>query len=346
MMRKLELKAKDIAEIMGVSTATVSLAINNKPGVSEKKRQEILNKIKELHCEYMLKTNPDQRGSVGFIVFKRYEKIVNESPFFNYFIEGINYKLSRYGYTMSLGIINSTMSKEEQEAYIRAMNCEGFIIFGVEMIHEDLRVFKETDLPFVVMDNAFKESDIDSVAINNMQGVGIAVRYLAEMGHKRIGYIRCKQRINSFEERFAAFQYHLKQMGLRFDGKDIIDVNYSEVGAKEDTLGYLKKNSDLPTAYFVENDFLACSAMQAMMEFGYRIPGDISLVGFDNRPITQLVHPNLTTVNVPKDIFGPVTVELLIERMEQGRRHSLKLEVGTDLVEGGSVKNCQINKGC
>lgn len=358
----MELRAKDIAEIMGVSASTVSLVINNRKGVGEKKRREILEKIRELNCEYMLKPEvlredgkpldgqtqtetPDLdeksivcKGTVGFVVFKRFGKIVEESPFFNYFLEGINHKLRQNQYNMSFGYMDIGMSRQEQEDYLKGMNCCGLILFGVEMIYEDLAVFKESGLPFVLLDNAFKENDVDAVAINNVQGVRSAVRHLVGNGHRKIGYIRCKSRIGSFEERFLVFQTILKEMGIPFSESDIVDVDYSETGARQGIKDYLKNNAEWPTAFFAENDFLGCGALRGMLEMGIRVPEEISVVGFDNRPITQMIHPNLTTVNVPKDIFGPVTVNLLLERLEGGRTHSIKMEIGTNLVERESVK--------
>ena len=299
---KMELRARDIAEMMGVSTATVSLAINNKPGISKKKQQEIINKIHELHCEYLLKEESEHKGNITFTVFKRYGQIVNESPFFNYFLEGINYKLKKNGYNLMFEVMESSSPFEIQIAQLTSTNSCGLIIFGTEMQHDDLRAFKDSSLR----------------------------------------YIRSKTRITSFEERFTAFTYYLKKMGLSFDRQHIIDVEYSEKAAQVDTINYLQSHSDLPTAFFAENDLLGCSAMRGFKEFGYNVPDDISIIGFDNRPVTQLMHPNLATINVPKDIFGPAAVDLLLQRIEGGRTQSLKLEVGTNLIKGGTVK--QIGK--
>lgn len=339
---KMELRARDIAEMMGVSTATVSLAINNKPGISKKKQQEIINKIHELHCEYLLKEESEHKGNITFTVFKRYGQIVNESPFFNYFLEGINYKLKKNGYNLMFEVMESSSPLEIQIAQLTSTNSCGLIIFGTEMQHDDLRAFKDSSLPFVVLDNAFREYDIDAVSINNTQGIELAIKYLTDNGHRKIGYIRSKTRITSFEERFTAFTYYLKKMGLSFDRQHIIDVEYSEKAAQVDTINYLQSHSDLPTAFFAENDLLGCSAMRGFKEFGYNVPDDISIIGFDNRPVTQLMHPNLATINVPKDIFGPAAVDLLLQRLEGGRTQSLKLEVGTNLIKGGTVK--QIGK--
>ncbi len=95
------LRAKDIAEMLGVSTATVSLVLNNKPGVGDQKRQEIIEKIRELGCDYLLKDIPVTNGNIGFVVYKTIGKIVDESPFFNYILEGLNSSLTDYGYNLS-----------------------------------------------------------------------------------------------------------------------------------------------------------------------------------------------------------------------------------------------------
>lgn len=341
------LRAKDIAEMLGVSTATVSLVLNNKPGVGELKRQEIIRKIKELGCEYMLKDvplekTPVNKGRIGFVVYKKTGQIIDESPFFTYILEGINNSMTGYGYNLNFIYLNQSMSLELQESQLRSADCEGFIIFGVEMQRDDLQIFIDTGLPFAVLDNSFQESDVDSVAINNAQGTSKAIQHLYDMGHRNIGYIRCKVRINSFEERFGEYKKWMRQLGMEINEENIVDVGYSEVQVREDMKAYFNQVKELPTAFFAENDFIACNAMQAMQEWGYRVPDDISLVGFDDRPITQMVYPNLTTVNVPKDIFGPAAVDLLMSKMRSGRAQSVKLEIGTNLIMRDSVK--KINK--
>ena len=95
------LKAKDIAKMTGVSAATVSLVLNNKPGVGARKRQEIINKIKELGCEHLLKDMPVVNGNIGFVVYKTIGRIIDESPFFTYILEGLNKSLKNYGYNLN-----------------------------------------------------------------------------------------------------------------------------------------------------------------------------------------------------------------------------------------------------
>ena len=335
------LKAKDIAEMIGVSTATVSLVLNNKPGVGELRRQEIIRKIKELGCEYMLKENVMNSGSIGFVVYKRRGNIVNESPFFTCILEGINYSVSKYGYHLNFIYLDKKMSLEEQECLLGNAHCKGLIIFAVEMQYEDLAVFKESGLPFVVLDNSFQENDIDAVAINNTQGTSKALLHLYEMGHRDIGYLRSKVRINSFDERYMVYKNQLKRLGLAFNREYEVDVGYSENEVKQGILNYLKSNSKHPTAFFAENDLIGCSAIHGIQEAGLSVPDDISVVGFDDRPISEVVKPGLTTINVPKNIFGPAAVDLLISKMEKAREQSIKIEVGTNLIIRESVKKLE-----
>lgn len=333
----MSLKAKDIAEMLGVSTATVSLVINNKSGVGEQKRQEIINKIKELGCEYLLKDISINQGNIGFVVYKTVGKIIDESPFFNYILEGINNRLNEYGYNLNFVYLNKSTPIETQKLQLRAVDCKGYIVFGVEMQKEDLRVFIDSGHPFVVLDNSFSDEDVDSVAINNDQGVSLVMRYAYEMGHRKIGYVRCKERIISFEERYRAYRSWLDQLGLVYDARNIFEVSYSEKGINNDIKKSFQNVQELPTLLFAENDYIACNTMQALQEMGYKVPDDISVIGFDDRPICQMVVPAVTTVNVPKDAFGGTAVDLLIKKMQEARNYSLKTKVGVQLVVRSSV---------
>lgn len=337
------LKAKDIARMIGVSPATVSLVLNNRPGVSDKRRAEIIRKIKELDCGYMLKEDLADNGNIGFVVYKREGSIVDESPFFNYLLEGITDTARKYGYALNFIYMNKQMTREEQRRQLEGARCKGLIIYAVEMFHDDLHAFKQTGIPFVILDNAFHENDVDAVAINNVQGTSKALLYLFAMGHKRIGYIKSKVVINSFIQRYAAFEKTLKEQGLPFDKQDVIEVGYSEESVKQDTLAYLKDKPDLPTAFFAENDLIGCNAVLAFKEAGLRVPEDVSVIGFDDRPICVMIEPQLTTVEVPKHILGPEVVELLISKMERGRDYSMKIEVGTKLVVRESVKDLKVS---
>ena len=332
------LRAKDIAKMLGVSPSTMSLVINNKPGVSDAKRKEIIQKIQELDCGHLLREMKSSRENIGFVVYKRKGSIVDESPFFSYFLEGITERLKNLDYNLTILYMSSNMSRMEQEQIIHDSKCVGFIVFAVEMIYEDMQVFKDSKYPFVMLDNSFTVNDVDTVAINNASGIRNAINYLVQKGHERIGYIRSKVVINSFTDRYEAYRNTLTQCGLPFSDRFVAHVGYSDTEARRDMYDYMRGTAELPTAFISDNDLLACGAMKGIYDAGLTVPRDISLIGFDDRPIASVTTPRLTTMMVPKDVFGNNCVDLLIGKINHYRPYALKMEIGTVLIERDSVR--------
>ena len=137
----------------------------------------------------------------------------------------------------------------------------------------------------------------------------------------------------------------MKKFGLKIKESYIWDVNYSEKTIREEVGKYLSENNENPTIFIAENDFIACHAIHGMQDNGYRVPEDISVIGFDDRPVCQMIVPSVTTVNVPKnhwDLRGgdfdfSDNVELLMEKMQNPREYSMKTEIGTKLIIRKSV---------
>lgn len=334
----MSIRARDIAKMLGVSPTTVSLVINEKPGVGLEKRKEIISKINEMGCGYLFKAEKNEHGNIGFVVYKRKGDIVDESPFFSYFMEGISEKLKARNYNLTVLYISSNMSRAEQEQIIRNAKCEGFIVFAVEMLYEDMQVFKDSKYPFVMLDNSFIFNDVDTVAINNASGIRTAVNNLVQRGHRKIGYIRSKVIINSFSDRYASYVTALKQNQLPVNDSYIAWVGYSDCEARRDMFEYIRQNRELPTAFVSDNDLVACGAMKGIADAGLNVPGDISIIGFDDRPIASMAIPMLSTMMVPKDVFGNNCVDLLLGKIASRRSYALKIEIGTIFIERESVR--------
>lgn len=337
----MKLRAKDIAEMLGLSTATISNILNNKPGVSAETKTLVLNEIQKLHCEYLLKEIPIKEtirnNYIGFVVYKRYGTIINESPFFNYTLESITQTAQKNNYNIKFIYLDKNASLSYKIKHLEDSNCDGLIINAVEMHIDDLKIFSNLNTPFILLDNSFQTENVDCIAINNVQGTYNAVKYLYSMGHKQIGYIKSNITITSFKERFLTYQNALKEFGLNYSTDYIINVDYNEQATKETVINYLKKPCQ-PTAFLADNDLLAAYTMQAFKEKGYSIPDDISFVGFDNRPICTMIEPRLSTISIPKDLFGSFAVSMLIEKLSSPRLSSIKINIGTTLIPRNSVK--------
>ena len=334
-------RAKDIAREVGVSPAAVSLVLNNKPGVGEKKRKEIINKIIELDCEYLFRDGSADRidrGDIGFIIYKCVGEIVDEYPMFNYMSESIAKELEKHNYKMNILYLNKSDSLAERRTALENFRCEGYIVYSVEMYAEDVKLFLELDAPCVFLDNPFYDVEVDTVTVDNYWGMQLVFDHLYERGHREIGYIKSKIKIQCFDERYEAYRSMMHDKGLKVREEYIIPVRYLEKDTEADVEKYLEEHDKLPTAFMSDNDLLGCRALRVFKKKGIKIPDEVSFVGFDNRSICSFVEPSMTTVQLPSDDMGIVAVEILAKRIENADGARIKCRVSPHMVKEHSVK--------
>ena len=190
------------------------------------------------------------------------------------------------------------------------------------------------------METAYGQADRMQVAqslFNNMQGAFMATRYLCEKGHKHVGYLKSKVPINNFLERKDGYKKALKACDVPYEPEMTFLLGSTVEMAYFDMKAHLARAPQLPTAFFADNDNIAIGAMRALKEAGYRIPEDVSVVGFDDIPFCELIDPPMSTVRVPKQAIGRMAVDRLVTRLDQDPQERIKIEVHTDLVERASV---------
>lgn len=332
--------AKEIANLIGVSPSTVSMVVNNRPGISKERREQILGKLREYGYDRLIKGRTGQEMNIGFVAYKNSGDILGESPFFQLLMESVSEAIRERGYNLMFMQIVKDGPIQEQIRIVQANNCAGLIIFATEAQENDMAFFRALNTPFVILDNDFSDEGAGSVCINNRQGILLAMRYLYRLGHRRIGYIRSKAEIHSFRNRFAVYSGQMERWGLEVPDEFVVKLRYSESGSGEDMFQWLKEHNEksrLPTAFLADNDLLAFGAVGALKKSGLRVPEDVSVIGFDDRPICTLCEPALTTVTVPRDIFGPAAVELLDRQLDSEQEFQIKLEVGVRLEVRGST---------
>ncbi len=327
------IKVKDLAEMLGVSPATVSLALNNKAGISQATRQRIFDKLSELGYSDRI---PAPAGAnplnIRLVIYKKHGIVVSDTHFFSQVIEGINTATRRYGYNLLVTYLSGQDSREEQRRLACLAPCNGVILLATEMAAEDLSPFLNLDIPIVLLDSYFEAASADCVVINNIQGAAAAVRHLMKLGHRKIGYLHSSIYINNFGERREGVEKALRDAGQELSEKMIYPVEPSIEGARSALARMLAESREQPTAFFADNDLIAFGAAQAVKDAGLRIPEDISLIGFDDMPVAELMEPHLSTIYVPKQRLGMLAVERLVERMNGGTEESVKIAVGTRLI--------------
>lgn len=336
---KMSISAKEIAEKLGLSAATVSMVLNNKGGISEKTRVRVLEAAKECGYDFSRKSDTgSSNGILQFIIYKEHGTIVTDTPFFSQIAEGVDIGCKQAGYELQVNYFYGMQSVSGQIQAIAEKKCQGILLLGTEMKPENFRPFLELKVPIVVLDTYFEELSCDAVLINNVQGAYLATNYLISHGMKRVGYLHSSYPIGNFTERTDGYYKALRHNGITTDHPFVHNLTPSMEGAYADMLKILGQNPPVADAYFADNDLIAAGAIRAFKECGYRIPEDVSIIGFDDMPICEFLEPKLTTMTVPKRKLAELAVERLVDKIKNPKSAVTKIEVSTHLHERMSVK--------
>jgi len=332
---------RQIAEAARVSPATVSLALNNKPGVSQVTRQRILAISETLRKKGTADSfGAHAKGSIRFLKIVKHSHIVNRDHdvFIAAYAEGMDREARRYGYSLEMTHITNKQIGD----FIGHLNnspTKGLIVLGTELDAQDIIAFENVNVPVVVIDTTFDFIGLDFVDMNNMEALYQIVRFFLENNHREISLIWGEDvAARNFELRRVAFEQALRFYGLPFSSRNVISVDSTFAGAYEGMLAHLKRGLKLPTALVSANDLIASACMKAFKESGIRVPEDVSIIGFDNLPMCEMLDPPLTTMNVSKHQIGETAAQLLINRIRQGKDSSTrKVSIGGRLIVRKSV---------
>lgn len=334
------LRVKDIAEKMKVSPATVSMVLNNKPGIGAETRKRILKYVEEIGYGKGPLSKPALRGkNIRLVIYRKHGLVVSETSFFSTLMESIDCEARDEGYNLLVSYVNEMENNSKMEVLrLLAENPpEGILLLGTEMTQKDILPFKQLNLPILLLDSSVDEETMDTVVIHNFQGANIATQYLLDKGYEDIGYLHSSVWIQNFDERKEGFLAALHDAGLTFDQKYLYMLEPTIEGSYRDMKRLIEEGLKLPAACFADNDIIAMGAMKALKESGVRIPENISIVGFDDMPFCEIAEPPLTTVKVYNRRMGALSVQRLIGRIENQFEETVKVQVSTGLIERQSV---------
>lgn len=329
---------KQISEMTGYSQATVSNALNRKKEINEATAKQILQAARQLGYSYSVPSKKMNR--ILLVMYRKSGQILIESPLILALIESVVEEARKN--QIETNIYNLKMGDPDYEAKLENLMSEkksGIILLATELEWRDIEPFRKLDVPFVVVDAWFREGDFTTVIMDNRSSFARAVDYLAEKGHERIGFIGSAISIRNFREREQEFRDAMREHGLRVEEKYTVYLQPTMTGAQETMREYLQTGPEVPTAYVAVNDIIALGAMKALKDQGYRVPEDVSMIGFDNMPFGEIFSPALTTFDVRKEEIGRVATQLLLEQNRTGERIHQRIEVLTELVERDSVKD-------
>lgn len=330
--------AKELARKLGLSAAAVSMALNNKPGVSESTREKVIRAAKEAGYEFgKLRTKEDTpKGSIAFLLYRRHGAVVGDTPFFSSLTDGVENACRSAGYLLNMHYVYEENVQQELKL-LAAQDTKGVILLGTELREEDFAPFADFSLPLMVLDTYFEGISKDCILINNVQGAFLATNYIISKRKQQPGYLRSSYSIGNFDERADGFYKAIRHNGMATGASIVHRLAPSVEGAYADMKALIGQGEPLAACYFADNDLIAAGAMRAFKEAGYRIPEDIGIVGFDNTAMCELLEPPMTTIHVPKQAMGQLAVEQLLRLIQKCSAAPVKIEVGTTLIKRGTL---------
>jgi len=341
----MKIKISDIARKANVSNATVSLVLNNKTGVSSTKRRKVLEIAKELGYRMSKPETNISYNSKGIIKFYKISKhghTVNRDHdvFIADYIFGLNQAAKSRNYILEISDREKIENMKDAIISIDVKRVKGIIVLGTELNYDDILLFESVNIPLGFIDTYYDFLDYDFVDMNNKSAVFRIVEYLVKLGHKDIGFINANTEVKNFRLREMAFKEALDFYNVAYNKEYTYSVDSTFTGSYKDMLDILQKKDRLPTAFFSSNDIIAYGCIKALKEKEYRIPKDVSVIGFDDLPMSALMDPPLTTINVSKMRMGEASMNLIINRIEKNNSiPSEKILISGKLVVRNSVKN-------
>jgi LacI family repressor for deo operon, udp, cdd, tsx, nupC, and nupG len=306
---------KDIAARAGVSIATVSHALRKPERVSEATRMKVLAAADEVgytrnNLGASLRTSrsgnivviiPDVADSHNYGIIKAIEKVAHHR-----------------GYSVLLGDSQGSSQREREfAAMTRSRQADGIILMSHRLPFDVKRKgFSVEELPPIVNVCEFTGFDqLPTVAIDDKQAGMDATTYLIESGHRKIAVITGDIETTSSRKRLKGFKEAMARAGLKYDDQFVVFGQYTaEFGEEAARLLLLRR--ERPTAIFCFSDEIALGCMYALRQNNFDIPGDISVIGFDNIPFAKYLTPTLTTVSQPTEEIGKTCATVLLDLIE------------------------------
>lgn len=332
----MKVTAKQIAEKLGISAAAVSMALNQKQGVSLEMKQKIIDTAIAMGYDFTrVNQKKEKSNTVAFIFF--HKNFVFDTPFFTELATSVETTIKDHGYHLCVHHIHDLDNLEEKVSSLMSYSYEGMILLGTTMSEQDFLPFQKCNIPIVLLDSYFPNYPVDCVTINNVDSAKSATDYLIKKRHQQPGYLHSTQDIVNFSERSLGFFDAVRKNSMPVSKSIVHQLSPSVDGAYADMLEILNHKEPIAPCYFADNDEIAIGAMRAFKEKGYRIPEDIAIIGFDNIPYATYVDPPLTTIDVPKAYMGIVAAKQLMSAIQEKTDFHIKIEINTNLILRNSI---------
>ncbi|SFD47198.1 LacI family DNA-binding transcriptional regulator [Clostridium uliginosum] len=324
----------DIAKKVNVSKTTVSMVLNNKEiNVSDETRKKIFKSAKEMNyipntIARSLSTN--KTNTIGIILPDI------ENPFFAMMAKTIEDTAEKLNYNVIL--CNSYNNTAKEEKYVKLLISklvDGVIFAAGGKSEHNLNILTSNKVPFVLVDRYVESiNEYSGVFCSNEQGIKLGVDYLYSKNKRKIAFVTGHKDLKIGEIRYNAYKKIAEELGV-YDEELIIRDDFTIEGGMNSTKKLLALNKKID-AIFYSSDVMALGGFKVLIREGYRVPKDISILGYDNINISYILEPELTTISQPIYEMGQSACELLVN-MINGTTENLTISLNPTLIERDTV---------
>ncbi|MFF2854789.1 LacI family DNA-binding transcriptional regulator [Peribacillus sp. NPDC058002] len=328
---------QDVANLAGVSKATVSKYLNNTPYVSPATKKRIESAIKKLnyHPSSLARGLVNKSIKLIALVISDVQLLINSS-----LIKSVENEANQHGYDIVLVNTNDEERHEQNLNKIlteRYQHVDGLILANARENGVDLSELKKIFEHIVLVHRHVPNDIVDYVVIDNYIGGRLAAEYLIRTGHRRVAAISGSQEIHPYRDRIRGFSQTLEEHGLQshltvIEGGQTLESGYQAAEK-------LMASSTPPTAIFATSDLLALGVLDASRDYRWQIPEELSVIGFDNIFFSRLARVPLTTIDGKVEDLGKRAVQLLLQRIENKELTLQQIKLHPSLVVRESCRN-------
>jgi DNA-binding LacI/PurR family transcriptional regulator len=327
---------EDVARVAGVSTATISRVLAGYENVSDETRQRVMEVARVLNYQpnrNARNLRKNTTSKIGVVISDI------QNPFFGSVVRGIEKITIKDEYTLILG--NSDEDPEHERKLITMLLEEGvagIIIVPTDLDVESYRALTRSHTPFIVIDRRLPLPDLDMVLVNGAAGAEMAVEFLVNLGHRKIGYVGGLKHLSVMHEREQGYLTALQKHGLPLVKDFLRQGNNRQDGGYTGVCELLSLNEP-PTAILIANNLMTLGGLQAIHETGLEIPEQVSLVGFDDMDWASSLRPPLTVVAQPAYEMGETAALILLSRIRNPGQPHQTIMLDTRLIVRASCRS-------
>ncbi|MBS1679017.1 MAG: LacI family DNA-binding transcriptional regulator [Actinobacteria bacterium] len=301
----------DVAELAGVAQSTVSRALNGDPNISEKTRARVVDAAQRLNYSpnVMARSLITRRANrIGVFL----SDITN--PFYPRLVECLEREFGALGYDLILFSEGSARGDQDHIDHFLGSTIDGLVFTSAKLDFPLGDRLAAARAPTVFLNRHIDDDRFDRVVSENVAGGRLAGELLVELGHRRIAQISGPPQTSTARDRDAGFQAALEELGATLDPAHYRHGPYTHETGFEGCRSLLAEDPP-PTAIFCGNDVIALGAWDAAVSAGLEIPGDLTVVGFDDMEVGSWSAIGLTTIRQPLDQMARGSAELLVGRL-------------------------------